>query len=253
MPNVPVNAPFWQGLMDFCRQEGISDLSVSSFCSPGGVIPQLNHEKNRKARWEYVLDLRHPGTLTKMRSGHTYSIKRARKIGVEMRRVRNREGILAHARLIGVSMQRRKDRGEDVTTSVETSDLSRLIESGTGEIFQAVLDGQVVSSNAILIAEKGGYNHTQGTSPEGMDCGAAHFLIHEIACALRAEGKEVFNLGGTDDPAPESGLKKFKTGFGPGTEKIELESATFEPGNLGASFLRRAMASYGGRTTRTQI
>lgn len=252
MPAVHANASFWRGLMDFCRQEGVSDLSVSSFCSPGGAIPRLNRERSRKARWEYVLDLKHPGTLMKMRSGHAYSVKRARKTGVEMRRVRDREGIETHARLIGVSMQRRKDRGEDVTTSVETNNLSRLIESGTGEIFQAVLDGQVISSNAILIADKAGYNHTQGTNSRGMVCGAAHFLIHEIACTLRDEGKEVFNLGGTDDPDPESGLRKFKTGFGPGTEKIELESATFELGNLGTSLLRRAMVSYGGRTKRTQ-
>lgn len=240
MPNVQVNASFWQGLMDFCRQKGISDLAVSSFCSPGGLIPQLNHERSRKIRWEYVLDLKHPDTLMKIRKGHAYSIKRARKIGVEMRRVRDREGIVAHARLIGISMQRRKDRGEDVTTSVETNNLLRLIESGAGEVFQAMLGGQVVSSNAILMAAKAGYNHTQGTTPQGMDCGAAHFLIHEIACALRDEGKEVFNLGGTDDPDPESGLRKFKTGFGP-TEKIELESATFEPGKLGTALLRRVM------------
>lgn len=241
VPDVPVNEPFWQALMDFCHQNGISDLSVNSFCSPGGGIPQLNYEKSRKPRWEYVLDLKHPDTLTKMRKGHSYSIKRARKIGIEMRRTRDLEAVEAHARLIGVSMQRRKDRGENVTTSVETNNLLRLIESGAGEIFQAVLAGQVISSNVILIAEKAGYNHTQGTSPEGMGYGAAHFLIHEIACALRDEGKEVFNLGGTDDPDPESGLRKFKTGFGPVTE-IELESATFEPGNLGASLLRRVMS-----------
>jgi len=70
-----------------------------------------------------------------------------------------------------------------------------------------VLASQAVSSNLILIAEKDGYNHTQGTSPEGMDCGAAHFLIHGIARALRQEGREVLNLGGTDDPNPESGIR----------------------------------------------
>ncbi len=115
----------------------------------------------------------------------------------------------------------------------------QLIGSGAGEIFQAVLASQVVSSNLILIAEKAGYNHTQGTSPEGMDCGAAHFLIHGIARALRQEGKEVLNLGGTDDPNPESGLVKFKTGFGVTTEKIELETARFMPSSIVSCFLRR--------------
>ncbi len=242
MLHLSADEPFWQGLMDFCRQKGVSDLSINSFSSQGGVIPQLNHEKSRKARWEYVLDLKHPESLTKMRKGHSYSVKRARKMGIEMRRVRDLEGVTAHARLIGISMQRRKDRGENVTTSVEMNNLLRLTESGAGEIFQAVLSGQVVSSNIILMAEKAGYNHTQGSSPQGMECGAAHFLIHEIACVLRNEGKEIFNLGGTDDPDPESCLRKFQTGFGPVTNTIELEAATFEPGKLGASLLRRSLA-----------
>lgn len=246
MPDLPVDEPFWEGTMHFCRQKGVSDLSVNSFCSEGGVIPPLHHEKSRKARWEYVIDLKHPDALTKMRKGHSYSVKRARKIGVEMRRVRDAEGVAAHARLIGASMQRRKTRRESVTTSVETNDLMRLTESGAGEIFQAVLDGQVVSSNVILIAEKAGYNHTQGTSPEGMDCGAAHFLVHEVACTLRDEGKEVFNLGGTDDPDPESGLRKFKTGFGTATEKIELEAARFMPGGAVSCLLRRLFLSEKG-------
>lgn len=233
--------PFWQELMDFCRQKGVSDLSVNSFCSRGGVIPQLNHEKSRKVRWEYVLDLKHPDTLTKMRKGHSYSVKRARKIGVQIRRARDIEAVETHARLIGTSMQRRKDRGENVTTSVETNDLLRLTESGAGEIFQAVLGGQVVSSNIVLMAQKAGYNHTQGTSPQGMDCGAAHFLIHEIACVLRNEGKEVFNLGGTNDPDPEAGLVKFKTGFGTATERIELGTARFIPGDTVSSLLRRLL------------
>lgn len=84
----------------------------------------------------------------------------------------------------------------------------------------------------MLIAKKAEYSHTQGTSPEDMDCGAAHFLIHGIACTLRQEGKEVLNLGGTDDPNPGSKLVKFKTGFGLATEKIELEAARFMQGSV---------------------
>lgn len=241
MPGVRGKEPFWQGLMAFCRQQGVSDLSVNSFGSQGGAIPQLNHEKSRKSRWEYVLDLKHPDTLKKMRKGHAYSVKRARKLGLKIRRARDLEAVEAHARLIGVSMQRRKNRGENVTTSVVTNDLLRLIQSGAGEIFQAVLPNAVVSSNFILLADKAGYNHTQGASPEGMDCGAAHFLIHEIACILRDEGKEQFNLGGTDDPDPDSGLVKFKTGFGAATLKNELEAARFEVGGVAERLLRRIL------------
>jgi len=242
MPDIPVDEPFWPRLINFCRQQGISDLSVNSFCSQGGVIPQLDHETNRKARWEYVLHLKLPDLFMKMRKGHAYGIKRARKIGVEIQRTCDQEAAKVHARLISASMQRRRDRGENVTTSAPT-DLLQLIESGAGEIFQAVLASQVISSNLILIAEKAGYTHTQGTSPEGMDCGAAHFLIHGIACALRQEGKEALNLGGTDDPNPESGLVKFKTGFGVATKKIELETARFKPGSVAYCQLRRFLIS----------
>jgi hypothetical protein len=241
VPEAPLDRSFWQGLLDFCRQQGVSDMSLNSFCSSSGAVPQLSHERSRKARWEYVLDLKHPDALVKMRKGHAYSIKRARKLGVEIRRASDHPAVEAHVRLIGDSMQRRKDRGEDVTTSVEMADFLRLTESGAGEIFQAVLDGKVVSSNVILMSEKAGYNHTQGTSPEGMDCGAAHYLIHGIASTLRNEGKEIFNLGGTDDPNPDSGLSKFKTGFGTATEIHAMEAARFEVGSPIHRLFRRLL------------
>ncbi|HEU4855479.1 MAG TPA: GNAT family N-acetyltransferase [Nitrosospira sp.] len=242
VPGASMDEAFWQGLLDFCRREGVSDISLNSFCSRNGTIPKLSHEKSRKTRWEYILDLKHPDTLVKMRKGHAYSIKRARKLGVEIRRASDMPAVKDHVRLIADSMQRRKERGEDVTTSVEIADFLQLTESGAGEVFQAVLDGKVVSSNVILISEKAGYNHTQGTSPEGMDCGAAHYLIHEIAGALRSEGKEMFNLGGTDDPDPESGLRKFKTGFGITTETHALEAARFEVGTSIPRLLRRLLS-----------
>src|SRR5687768_12015113 len=59
MPSRPADEPFWEGLIDFCRQQGVSDLSINSFCSNGGIIPPLPREKSRKLRWEYVLNLKH--------------------------------------------------------------------------------------------------------------------------------------------------------------------------------------------------
>lgn len=239
MPDISADELFWSELINFCRIKGVSDLSVNSFCSQGGMIPQLNYEINHKPRWEYVLDLTHPDVFMKMKKGHAYRIKRARKAGVEIRRTCDKEAVNAHAQLISASMQRLQNRGEDVTTSAPIKDLLQLTESGAGEIFQVVLADQIVSSNLTLMSETAGYSHTQGTSPEGMNCGATHFLIHEIACILRKEGKEFFNLGGTDDPNQESGLVKFKTGFGMKTKKIELETAQSKPSNVVNSKLRR--------------
>lgn len=244
IPNIPADEPFWQNLINFCHKNGVTSLSVNSFCSPAGaILPSLEHEKERKTRWEFVLSLKHPDILKKMSKGHAYRIKRAKKTGVEMQRRKDQEAIAAHARLISASMQRRKERGENVTASASIENFSKLIDSGAAEIFCAVAADQILSSNIILLAKKTGYSHTQGTSPEGMECGAAHFLIHEIASTLRDEGKELFNLGGTDDPNPESGLVKFKTGFGAATEQIELQAARFIPNGVISGFLQRMLSS----------
>ncbi|HJT51072.1 MAG TPA: peptidoglycan bridge formation glycyltransferase FemA/FemB family protein, partial [Nitrosospira sp.] len=130
IPAIPADEPFWGGLIDFCRQRGVTDLSVNSFCSKGGVIPALPWEKIRKLRWEYVLHLKHPEFLKQMSKGHAYRVKRARKAGVEIRRGRDREAVEAHARLISASMERRQKRGENVTTEVPVDTLRRLIDSG---------------------------------------------------------------------------------------------------------------------------
>lgn len=247
-PDIAEHAPFWQSLIKFCKKSGITDLSINSFGSSGGIIPNLGQEKERKTRWEYVLSLKHPDILTKMSKGHTYRIKRAKKMGIVMQRRKDKEAIASHASLISMSMQRRKERGENVTTSVSVENLSQLIDSGAAEIFCAVAADQILSSNIILMAEKTGYSHTQGTSLAGMECGAAHFLIHEIASTLRNEGKEFFNLGGTDDPNPESGLVKFKTGFGPATERRALQAARFTPNGVILGFLKRLFLSDGQST-----
>ena len=57
---------------------------------------------------------------------------------------------------------------------------------------------------------------------------------------MRDEGKETFNLGGTDDP--NSGLVKFKTGFGLATEVRELEAANFKICNTASGLLKRTIA-----------
>jgi hypothetical protein len=235
MPNVDAADGFWRGVGEFCRGKKISDLTVGSFGSAGGTIPDLGAVVERKRRWEYVLDLQSPDLFRKMRKGHAYSVKRGQKAGLELIQQQDAAACEAHARLINQSMGRRQERGEAVSADARAGVFKTIIDLGAGRLYQARLDGEVVSSNLILLAEKGGYNHTQGTSPEGMECGAAQFLVHGIAESLKAEGKTIFNLGGTDQP--ESGLAKFKTGFGKATQTIELQSAKFA---MGSKLLRTA-------------
>ena len=105
---------------------------------------------------------------------------------------------------------------------VTTKGPATLLESGAGELFQAMLGDQVASSLLVLRSSTGAYSESSGNSPEGMTIGASHFLRYETAIALQQDGKRVFYLGGAR--AHETGLRSYKSGFG--TTLLPMSSVT---------------------------
>jgi hypothetical protein len=179
------------------------------------------------------------------------NIKKGRKAGLALNVATDYAACAQHARLIAASMSRRLNRGERVVASASAEAYWPLLQSGAGKLFQAIREGHVLSSNLILLAEKGGYNHSQGTGPEGMMVGASHFLMFQIACALRDLEFEELNLGGTDQLA--SGLERSKDGFGATTSRVGLEtvSCSFEPRLT--SLLKSAARRLTGRWSRSTV
>jgi hypothetical protein len=216
---------FWQALLGFCRQRGVTRLELNSFASATVSIPIWPGEQFRRKRCEYVLDLGIPKTdlWKRLSSNHARNIKRARKLGLTVMRTREPDACRIHTRLMAASLERRKDRGESVFENDALQPVLALTKHGAGELFQIVGQEQVLSSILVLIAAKGAYYHSAGTSPEGMTCGASHFLIQDITQTLQGDGLERFNLGGADDT--NAGLERFKTGFG--AIATELEAAEF--------------------------
>ncbi len=195
---LPAGSAFWEGVECFCREARVTVQSINSFASrPGGNDPPLHGLAFRKQRWEYVIDLGENLPRKKMRKGHAYEIRRGNKAGLVLRRSSDPRECDRDLELLEASIERRNRRGEQLTNidRVQSVSYSAMLESGAAELFQAVKDDRVVSSNIILLAPSGGYNHTQGTNTEGNKCGAAHFLLHEIATALSGEGRTKFNLG----------------------------------------------------------
>jgi hypothetical protein len=221
IPPIPADSEFWTGLECFCRQEKISILNIDSFASQRTDIPSLSREISRRARVEFILRLNDHDLWKKTRKGHRWSINRGRKAGLALV-IRNEPGeSRVHAAMFEASMQRRKKRGENTPDVLDVDTCDALIRHEAGKLFQVVLDGRVMSSALVLMSATGAYYQTSGTSSEGMERGASHFLIFEIAKTLQEQGLTLFNLGGTDKKA--FGLQEFKTGFG--TDKVELEEA----------------------------
>lgn len=243
IPSRPLTADdavFWDGLRRFCDRSRVTALAVNSFASPPGLAPSkgLGREIERRARREFILDLTGDTPLRKMRKGHAYEVKRGEKAGLALRRTIDPAAAETHVSLMNASMQRRLDRGEDVGLTSQIASFRNLLQSGAAALYQAWLGETAVSSNMILLAPLSGYNHTQGTHPDGMNCGAAHFLIRETALALKSEGKSLFNLGGTDQLG--GGLERFKTGFGADTASVDADAAAF---SLGGRMRRIALAA----------
>jgi hypothetical protein len=224
LPSVPVPTDgdaklFWAGLMQFCKTHHIGSLALNTSAS-SGTIPVFEGETARRSRYEYIWQLTEPDLLKQASSHHIRKIKRAQKSAVALDRTVSASACQEHVDLLNASMERRRNRGEDVPDN-HANKIWPYLREGAGELFRAVVHGKVLSSILVLMAPRGAYYQSAGTSVEGMACGASHFLVYQIAKTLQAERKQQFNLGGAQ---PENhGLRQFKAGFG--AESVQLEAA----------------------------
>jgi hypothetical protein len=237
LPPVPQGGPFWDGLRSFCRQRGVWDVHLDTFASTGAAIPPLGGEIHRRTRREYLLDLTGRDPLSQASINHRRNIARANSAQLRIQRTRDPEACHTHVRLMNASLERRKTRGEAVSTVDDPRSVLTLLASDSGELFQALQGPDVLSSILVLKAQCGGYYHSAGTLPAGMKLGASYFLIAGVARILQQEGAHVFNLGGAGPDTP--GLERFKSGFG--TRNVALEAATFSVAPPGRRKLRTAL------------
>jgi hypothetical protein len=217
----------WPGLHRFCRDKGVTRLLINTFHAPPAPIPTMGIEVVRRRRREFLLNLEVSNWPPRWSSNHRRNVNKARRLGLVVERQTSPAACEAHARLIDASMERRQHRGEDVSVGSDASGHRRFLETGSGVLYQVRDADQVLSSMLVLLAERGAYYHSAGTSEIGMSKGASMFLIQELAGGLRDEGFELFNLGGAD--VDQEGLARFKQGFHP--TAVELEAAEFFLGN----------------------
>lgn len=240
-PRTAAPAAFVSALANAARRLGVGTLDINSFASDAFALPPLPGERGRVLRQEFVMDLGIEDLTRSLTASHRHRVRQARKAGVVLRRGADAEACWSHATLMAASMARRSARGEQVSVEVARSPTRELVESGAGEIFQAVREGEVLSSMLVLRAPRAGYDHSSGSSPAGMACGSSQFLILETGLLLREEGATVLNLGGARPE--EEGLRSFKSHFGAST--VDLQAVSLDT----AGWLQQGVAQ-GARAVR---
>jgi lipid II:glycine glycyltransferase (peptidoglycan interpeptide bridge formation enzyme) len=204
---------FWSAIYADCKRLKVTNLIAGTFGSSPFQLPGLVGEFSRTQRTEYVFSISN-GTCEKaFEHDIRRNIRKARSAGLVLRHGSDDPDWLSeHVRLNSESMMRRAARGESVQMSTQRFDeYKAYLRSGAGELFQALQDGKVVSSELILRSAQRAYGQSMGTSSEGMKVGASHFLIFSVCKELEKRGMRTYNLGG----APKgSTLARFKVGFG---------------------------------------
>lgn len=211
----PLNpSEFWEVVRGICRRRRVVRVEVGSFGARNLTLPEWSVPTVVSARTEWLIQLDDPTGVASLAANHRRNIAKARAAGVTIRVVSDPAVAHVHAQLMGSSMQRRSERGEQVPeiTAADTRTTAAYLASGIGRLYQALAGEEVMSSLLLLEAPSGAYYHSAGTTAAGMDVGASTLLVSEIIARLRASGLAVLNLGGAGDDSP--GLQRFKKGFG---------------------------------------
>lgn len=211
LPGAAQKTIFWDGVYELMKRLKITDLIAQTFNSPSLELSPLRGEISRTKRVEYILQIGNQDFFCSLSSNHTKNVKKARIADVTVRyNSQHSESLANHVKMMEHSRDRRMARGEQISAS-DTKEHWAHLESGAGQLFQALHKGRVVSSLLVLRSAHTAYFHSLGTSPQGMRIGASHFLIYDVCRQLFQQGVRTFNLGG----APEgSSLARFKAGFG---------------------------------------
>ncbi len=223
LPEISDAYVFWTGLFDESRKLGVSALNLNSFASRHTSIPDVDGLVWQKHRSEYVLDLTAPDLSAMLNRRHKRQVKNARAAGLSIIRASGADERRMHVKLANANLDRLRRRGESIDAEITRVEVDAFLDNDAGWLFQAKSGTDTYSSLLVAISRTGAYGQSSGTSNAGRDLGASHFLFHETASRLKAEGIEVFNLGGVDEN--NAGLQDFKAGMG--SVRVELEAAEF--------------------------
>jgi hypothetical protein len=233
LADMPDWSRFTRGLTRICRRELAWNVSINTYGSSPLSLPMLPGLVTRRPRLEHILPLDQPVERLALAAPHRHQIRRARRLGLFLRRSGEPAHVAEHVEAVESSLRRRRLRGENAPDSFDRSSAEALLRSRAGELYQIVDEDAVHASALVLTSERSGYYHSAGVTSMGRHTGASHYLVYRICESLRDDGKQVLNLGGAGPDNP--GLLRFKQGFG--ANPVRLEAAQVD---LAPDFIRRS-------------
>ena len=221
---------FWTGLQEYCQKRRVFQLDLNAFNSFPIEVPNVGTMVQITKRKEYILDLRQIKKYGKkgLSSNHRRNITKGERADLSCHMKYDFEACQDHVQMIMHSMRRRQNRGQSVYYEPSAEKSFAYVQCGAGFIMQAKRDNSLVSSLMILKSSRQAYYISGGTSPEGMQIGAAHFLMWKVIKHLSATGVSTLNLGGVSEK-DTPGLERFKAGFG--SMPIDLPHRSFIMGS----------------------
>ena len=211
--------------------------SLERWCAGSRSVVELNLGSfDARTRWSdhplaspldriefHLLPREEDEAFRHMRKGARWSIKKARKAGVEVEPRQDASALGAFAELYRSTLDR-LERTKGVPAQPLAGDrfaaaLELLVKRGNGRLYLATLAGQPVAGCFFGLFDDGAFYLFNGSTDKALAVGATPLALHQAARDLAGAGISRINLGGVgagaaDPGSTEHGLYSFKLGLG---------------------------------------
>jgi lipid II:glycine glycyltransferase (peptidoglycan interpeptide bridge formation enzyme) len=183
-----------------------------------------------------------------MRKGTRGSIKRAEKLGVEVRRTDAPDDLLAFAKLYKETLDRLERKKGVRAAAVDpfqlAASLQLLTSSGTGRLYLAFAEGAEITGCFFTTFNRSAYYLLNGANGRALQIGGTPLTLLKALEDFAHEGFTRINLGGVAAEAaspasPDHGLYAFKLGLG--TSPVSCTSGRLLVRPLRASAVKLAL------------
>jgi lipid II:glycine glycyltransferase (peptidoglycan interpeptide bridge formation enzyme) len=215
---------FLKAIESHARRAGDVTLQVGSFASPTSNTVLGSLEFCISRRLEFELDLT-PDEKT-LWDGMEYkrrkNVRKAMRLGVEVRELPVGEGISHLRRLQAASFVRVVQRGGPALMQLDSDredPIAVLTNAGVGRIVGGFVDGVCVTASFFTTFNGLAYHTLSGHDARALETQAPTLLIWAMALRFKGEGIQRLNFGGCrtdalEESSPEHGVYVYKKAFG---------------------------------------